>query len=166
MVTMQIKRLFFDRPRVQKAVGKSQRKVLSRAGAFIRTTAKHSIRKRKGSAPPGAPPHSHEGSLRRLILFGYDDRTETVVVGPVGFKRSTAPNLLEFGGAVKTKRPRLVRVETRGRDKRGRFTKAKFRRVEAGTKLVYAPRPFMGPALEKQRPKLPKVWQGIVGVRS
>ncbi len=162
MIDMRIKQLFFDRPRVQKAVDKAQRKVLSKAGAFVRTTAKHSIRKRKGSAPPGAPPHSHEGSLRRLILFGYDERTETVVVGPVGFKRSTAPNVLEFGGAVKTKRPRLVRVESRGRDKRGRFTKARFRRVEAGTKLVYAPRPFMGPALEKEQPKLPKLWANSV----
>jgi hypothetical protein len=162
VIDLRIKQLFFDRPRVQRAVDKTQRRVLSKAGAFVRTAAKHSIRKRKGSAPPGAPPHSHEGSLRRLILFGYDERTETVVVGPVGFKRSTAPNVLEFGGAVKTKRPRLVRVESRGRDKRRRFTKARFRRAEAGTKLVYAPRPFMGPALEKEQPKLPKLWANSV----
>lgn len=162
MIDMRIKQLFFDRPRVQRAVDKAQRRVLSKAGAFVRTAAKHSIRKRKGSAPPGAPPHSHEGSLRRLILFGYDERTETVVVGPLGFKRSNAPHVLEFGGAVITRRPRLVRVDSRGRDQRGRFTKSKFRRVEAGTKLVYAPRPFMGPALEKERAKLPKVWANSV----
>lgn len=86
MITMRIKDMFFDRHVVMAAVGNAKRKVLSKAGAFIRTAAKTSIRKRKGSAPPGAPPHSHEGSLRRLILFGYDKPNDSVVVGPVGFK--------------------------------------------------------------------------------
>lgn len=162
MIDMRIKKLFFDRPKVQRAVDKAKRRALSRAGAFIRTTAKHSIRKRKGSAPPGSPPHSHVGLLRRLIFFGYDERTDSVVVGPVGFKRSDAPHVLEFGGKVALKTPRMMRVGQPGRDRRGRFTRGKLRRVDAGTKLAYAPRPFMGPALEKERPKLPKVWANSV----
>lgn len=57
MIDVRIKSLFFDRPKVRRAVDKAKRQVLSRGGAFIRTTAKRSIRKRKGTAPPGKPPH-------------------------------------------------------------------------------------------------------------
>lgn len=98
MITMRIKDMFFDRHVVIAAVDNAKRKVLSKAGAFIRTTARTSIRKRKGTAPPGKPPYSHEGSLRKLILFGYDRASDSVVVGPVGFARSTAPRALEHGG--------------------------------------------------------------------
>ena len=93
MIDMRIKSLFFDRPKVQRAVDKAKRAVLSRAGAFVRQTAKQSIRKRKGVAPSGKPPHSHTGLLRRFIFFGYDCGSDSVVVGPLGFKRSDAPNV-------------------------------------------------------------------------
>jgi hypothetical protein len=133
---MQIKTLFFDKPTVLRAVDKAKRAVLSKAGAFIRTTAKHSIRTKKGSTPAGQPPHSHEGSLRRLIYFGYDPATDSVVIGPVGFKRTGAPHVLEFGGKTEVQRRR------RGKVVRSRVT--------------IAQRAFMGPALEKERPQLPK----------
>ncbi|MEW6249203.1 MAG: hypothetical protein AB1716_01025 [Planctomycetota bacterium] len=142
MLTMRIKDLFFDKATVLRAVDKAKRAVLSKAGAFIRTTARRSIRAKKGSAPPGQPPHSHEGSLRRLILFGYDPGNDSVVIGPVGFKRSTAPNVLEFGGKTEVKRRR-----------RGKVVK---------TRATIQERPYMGPALEKERPKLPKRWAGSV----
>ena len=145
MITMRIKDMFFDRHVVIAAVDNAKRKVLSKAGAFIRTAAKTSIRKRKGSAPPGAPPHSHEGSLRRLILFGYDKPNDSVVVGPVGFKKSEAPSVLEYGGDTVM----LRRVGGRG----GRLT---------SQKVKIAPRPYMAPALEKERPKLPLLWRNSV----
>jgi hypothetical protein len=119
-----------------------KRAVLSRAGAFIRTTASQSVRTRKGSAPPGRPPHSHEGSLRRLIYFGYDPTSDSVVVGPEGFRRSTAPNVLEFGGKADVRRRQRGKV--------------------VQTRVAIEQRPFMGPALEKERPKLPKRWAGSV----
>ncbi|MCL4743749.1 MAG: hypothetical protein KJZ54_16250, partial [Phycisphaerales bacterium] len=72
MLDLRIKQMFFDRPKVRRAVDAARRKVLSKAGAFIRQTARTSIRKRKGSSKPGNPPHSHVGLLRRFILFGYD----------------------------------------------------------------------------------------------
>lgn len=140
---MKIRDMFFDRAAVVRAVDGARRRALSKAGAFIRTAARTSIRKRKGSAPPGAPPHSHEGSLRRLILFGYDKASDSVVVGPVGFKRSTAPSVLEHGGNAT--------VVSRGRGGRGDP-----RRVRI------APRPYMGPALERERPKLPLVWRNSI----
>jgi hypothetical protein len=142
VITMRIKDLFFDRAAVASAVDAAKRKVLSKAGAFIRTSARTSVRKRKGSAPAGGPPHSHEGSLRRLILFGYDKASDSVVVGPVGFKNSTAPGALEYGGAATVTRRRAGRRETRT--------------------VQIASRPYMGPALEKERPKLPLLWRNSV----
>lgn len=142
MITMRIKDLFFDRAAVMGAVDAAKRKVLSKAGAFIRTAARTSIRKRKGSAAPGKPPHSHEGSLRRLILFGYDRTSDSVVVGPVGFKNSTAPSALEYGGSATVTRRRRGRRESRT--------------------VKIAARPYMGPALEKERPRLPLLWRNSV----
>ncbi|NUQ49920.1 MAG: hypothetical protein HUU27_08385 [Phycisphaerae bacterium] len=143
MIDMRIKLLFFDRQTVVRAVDKAKRVALSKAGAFIRTRAKHSIRTRKGSAPPGKPPHSHTGLLKRFIFFGYDPGTESVVVGPARINRTTdAPHTLEFGGTTAIESGR-----------KGKFRKRKVR---------IAPRPFMGPALEKERPNLPKTWANSV----
>ncbi len=140
---MRIKSLFFDRKAVLDAVDKAKRAVLSKAGAFIRTVARTSIRKRKGSAPPGSPPHSHVGLLRNFIFFGYDRASDSVVVGPAKLnKPNEAPHVLEHGG-----------VTTATRFARGRLRK---RRVRV------AARPFMGPALEKERPKLPPLWRGSI----
>jgi phage gpG-like protein len=143
MIDLRIKDLFFDRQVVLRAAGKAKREVLSKAGAFIRQTARTSIRKRKGTSKPGRPPYSHTGLLRRWILFGYDRNHDSVVVGPVGFKRSKAPNVLEFGGVAN--RPRWWR-----------------RRRNLSRKLRVRARPFMGPALEKERDKLPALWAGSV----
>jgi len=143
MIDLRIKSLFFDREKVVRAVDKAKRAVLSRAGAFIRTAARTSIRKRKGSAPPGSPPHSHVGLLRNFIFFGYDRQSDSVVVGPAKLNRATeAPRVLEHGGTT-----------TVTRFSRGRIRK---RRVRVNA------RPFMGPALEKERQKLPKLWANSV----
>jgi len=142
MIDLRIKDLFFDRHVVLRAADKAKRQVLSKVGAFIRTTARTSIRKRKGTSKPGNPPYSHEGSLRRLILFGYDRSSDSVVVGPVGFRQGAAPNVLEFGGTTTVVRKRRGRADKR----RASIDK----------------RPYMGPALEKEAHRLPKMWAGSV----
>jgi hypothetical protein len=139
---MHIKDMFFDRHVVMRAMDSAKRKVLSQAGAFIRTAARTSIRKRKGTAPPGKPPYSHEGSLRKLILFGYDRASDSVVVGPVGFAKSTAPQALEHGGETVVHTRRSGRLVSR--------------------RVKIAARPFMAPALEKERPKLPLLWRNSI----
>lgn len=101
------------------------------------------MRRRKGFAPPGKPLYVHEGSLRRLIFFGYDESSESVVIGPLGFRRSDAHNVLEFGGTTVV-------------EKRRRKSKRTRRRI----RIVQ--RPYMGPALEKERSKLPKLWANRV----
>ena len=142
MIDMRIKQLFFDRPKVVRAVDKAKRQALSKAGAFIRTRARTSIRKRKRISQPGQPPSSHTGLLRRFILFGYDRQSDSVVVGPVGFRSSVAPRVLEEGGRTRIVRRRRGRKESRV--------------VRVGA------RPYMAPALEAERDNIPKVWRNSV----
>lgn len=142
-------KFFFDRPAVTTAVDQGAKRSLSKFGAFVRQRAKTSIRKapmadaetgdvvrgrrKKGArvrpavSRPGSPPYSHEGSLRRLILFAYDPAARSVVVGPVPFKNVEAPRLLEYGGTV----------TRRGKDGQTRT-------------LHYRPRPFMNPAFQAE----------------
>ncbi len=146
MVKMRVKGLLFDSPKVVRAVDSATRWALSRAGAFIRTRAKTSIRKRKKISAPGKPPSSHEGTLRRLIFFGYEPAGRTVVIGPVAHGKGEAPSLLELGGTVN---------RTVIRRRHGKYRAKKQR-------MTYKPRPFMGPAMVKELPNLPKRWQGSV----
>jgi hypothetical protein len=132
---------FFDRAAVINAVDRTTRQVLSKFGAFVRQRAKTSIRKRKGTSPPGRPPYSHVGLLRKLIEFGYDADTKSVVIGPKLSSRPTgAPKTLEYGGTAtvtdfKTKKSRRVKI---------------------------AQRPYMGPAFEAEKPGLPAMWANSV----
>lgn len=135
MITMKAKSMFFDRKAVKGLMDKRTRQALSRAGAFVRQSARNSIRKRKAVSKPGQPPSSHAGHLKRLIWFAYDPEKQSVVIGPARFKEGEAPSLLEFGGKATRKRKGGKRVVA-----------------------TYQPRPFMGPALEKELPKLPSHW--------
>ena len=139
MTIDQAKGMFFDRNKVTGVVNRAERRVLSRFGAFVRTGARSSIRKRKRVSSPGSPPSSHTGLLKRTIFFVYDPKKSNVIIGPVLLGKGTnAPELLEHGGAA-----------TRRRRKR---------RVRA----TYRPRPFMGPAFEREKPKLPQMWRDSV----
>ncbi len=140
MIRMVTKQIFFDRKAVTGAVDRATRKVLSQFGAFVRTSARHSIRKRKRVSAPGEPPSSHTGLLRRFIFFGYDRDRRSVVIGPqrLNQKVGDAPHALEYGGTS------TVVEGLRGR-RRKRHIKI-------------AARPFMGPAFEHEKPKLPAMW--------
>lgn len=127
-------RFFLDRAPIERAVDRARGQALKRAGAFVRTAAKRSIRKRKKSSRRGQPPHSHAGHLRRLIFFAFDPQAKTVIVGPLPFKQGEAPNLLEFGG----------------------------RTHRDGRSLDYGKRAFMLPALEAEAPKFPALWRDSV----
>lgn len=139
MITAKSKNLFFDRAAIQKMMDAKSAAALSRAGAYIRQRARTSIRSRKKISAPGSAPSSHAGHLKRLIWFAYDPKAQSVVIGPMRFKEGEAPNLLEFGGTAQ-------------------------RRHRGGKNFIatYRPRPFMGPALEKEIPKLPSYWASSV----
>ena len=135
----QAKGLFFDRSAVTNAADRAERRVLSRFGAFVRRGARSSIRRRKSVSQPGSPPSSHTGLLKRNIFFIYERQRSNVVIGPILLNKGTdAPAILEHGGAV-TRRRRKKRV-----------------------RMTYRPRPFMGPAFERETPKLPAMWRDSV----
>jgi len=136
--------MFFDTDRVKRAADSAARKNLSKAGAFVRTAAKSSIRKRKAISAPGQPPSSHTGLLKKFIFFGYDAARKTVVVGPMRLnqKIGAAPEALEHGG------PSTVVT--------GRRNKRRKRRIRVKA------RPFMGPALKKEAPKFAGLWANSV----
>lgn len=134
------KRLFFDRAAVTSAADRGTRKVLSKFGAFVRQTAKTSIRMRKAVSEPGQPPSSHTGLLKRNIFFVFSPETRSVVIGPILLNnRTDAPRLLEHGDTVVRRR----------RNRRVRMT--------------YEARPFMGPAFEREQQQLPALWKNSVG---
>lgn len=136
----QAKGLFFDRQKVQSAVSRAERRVLSKFGSFVRQDSKQRIRRRKRSSSPGESPTNRTGLLKRHIYFVFSPETRSVVIGPVLLNRSTgAPETLEHGGeaVIETKRRQSVRVE-----------------IES--------RPFMGPAFQQELPKLPALWRDSV----
>lgn len=153
---------FFDRDAVIKAIDRAERSKLSKAGSFVRRRVRSSIRKRKKVSAPGQPPSSHDGMYRKSILFGYDQDTGSVVIGPSArFGNSEVPTLLEFGGTVTG--TRLVPVESGGgRDDGGRFIARTTRLKRVKGTFTYAARPHMGPALEAEAPNFPNLFRNAV----
>jgi len=170
-ITMHMKRFFLDRREVAKRMSEANRRALSKVGAFVRRRARSKLRRRKRTSRPGESPSVHsKDSVATLknILFVYDPAQEVLVVGPVklGGTRSTGvqlgnatvPQVMEFGGAASI---REVRV--------GKHWLSSVRRVRPGQparvrRAKYAPRPFMGPALEAEvaAGTIPKAWAGSV----
>jgi hypothetical protein len=141
VIDMRLKELFFDTKNIRSAVDRTTRAVLSKFGAFVRRTARSSIRKRKKTSAPGQPPSSHTGLLKRFIWFGYEPSRRSVVIGPARLtqgNRGEAPENLEYGG--------MATVTRRKRKRRARIR----------------PRPFMRPALEKERKQLPSLWANSI----
>lgn len=94
------KTAFFNSKAVREKLSKETHDVFIKFGAYVRRTAKQSIKKRKRISRPGRPPSSHTGLLKHGIFFVFDWNTESVVIGPqkiIG-KKGEAPNRLEYGG--------------------------------------------------------------------
>jgi hypothetical protein len=141
MIGFEMTKYFFSAKAVKKAVDRTTRRVFAKFGAFVRQTAKQSIRKRNKPSQPGSPPSSHTGLLNKFIWFGYDPAKRSVVIGPAQLSqnnRGEAPSLLEYGGMGMVKR-------------KGKRTKARIRA-----------RPFMGPAFAKEQKQLPALWANSI----
>lgn len=149
---------FFDSKAVMNAAEKARHGVLAQQGAFVRTTAKRLIRRRKGVSQPGQPPFSHEGTLRKMLFFARENQGASVIVGPaktnkIYFDRhrrpvtGTVPQILEEGGSItmlEVQRSDGVwgRADLRSRRRlAGRPTRYKTVQIKA--------RPYMSTALAK-----------------
>lgn len=174
-VTMSLKSLFFDKPRIIRALSEAKQKAMSKAGAFIRRRARSSLKRRKASSAPGSPPSVHSGdavATLKNIQFGYDQAADSVVIGPVRlnmtdrlggqYSKGTAPQVHEFGGTrgvleIQGRNGRWYRADQRSRRKiAGKVTRVR--------NANYPARPFMGPALEAEAAagKIAACWLGVV----
>lgn len=136
----QSKSLFFDRARVQNAITRAERRVLSKFGAYVRQDARQRIRRRKRPSRPGESPTNQTGLLKQHIYFVFDEGRRSVVIGPILLNPgSGAPEILEHGGET------VIETRRRGRER-----------------VHIEPRPYMGPAFEKVQTQLPALWRDSV----
>jgi len=170
---------FFDRAEVIKKVDKKNASAMKFIGGFTRKTARNSIKKTTSTtltSPPGKPVRSRTGIYKRTIFFEYDDRKETVIIGPKRLPRlskvrsgKTTPQLLEEGGRATAKKDLFRRVRARKvkrRRRRGEAKRKKFVwvKIKRGTQLNYRARPTMKLAQKKSfsSPKLQRAF-GVIG---
>lgn len=173
----QAKKLFFDRSAVMKATNRAERQALSKFGAFVRRRAKSSIRpagKSNKTSPAGRPPRSHTKLLKKFIFFVYEPSRRSVVIGPAQLNTKTddALEMLEHGGQT-TRRFFVIRSSEGKTDAQGNVRNARGEFVGKAVRIVhsrrakpqrvkYKARPFMGPALEEEKPKLPQIWKDSI----
>lgn len=162
---------FFDRPAVINAVDKATRKALSKFGAFVRRAARSSLRRRKKSSAAGSPPSVHTSdkvATLKNIQFAYEPARQSVIVGAVKLATvmqaaagsvGTIPALMEYGGEQGIRevyrKVRNVWVPSGSRRRRP-WEQTRVRQAK------YAPRPFMGPAFQKELSKAPDLWRNSV----
>jgi hypothetical protein len=172
---------FFDRKKVLDMVDQKEGIAMNRIGGRIRLTAMRSMRPqrkpkkgplvRKASAP-GKPPRRHTDLGKGLsnIWYAYEPQRHRVVIAPVKFNWSafpemTVPELHEQGGTVtlveanyefntsQGRKSRWIQVGRRGEanaKKRGKEVRRR--------KVKYPARPFMLPALEKNKQYILDSW--------
>ena len=115
MITMAF-RFKREADRLLKEAERARKQNLMRMAAAVRTTARKSLKHRKGASKPGQVPFVHaKGSQNlRKILFAWQPSTKTVIVGPIKFPSSTtAVQALEHGGRSRDNRRRVVIIKKR-----------------------------------------------------
>lgn len=142
----QMKSMFLDRALIEGKIDRATHVVMVRIGAYIRRTARQSIRRpnKKKKGQPGQPPRNRTGLLKYNIYFFWDATRRSVVIGPSylqGMPRNpTIPQLLEYGGTI--------------------------RRVSRKSKRSYTAKypayPYMRPARDKEIKVLPSLWRNVI----
>jgi len=103
MIAMRAKTKF-DKQKLLAKTKQANFKNLGHAGAALRLTARRSIRTRQKPSPPGAPPHTRRGQLRRAIAYSLDKQRQVVVIGPERDAVGTSGCAHEFGGSYRRER--------------------------------------------------------------
>lgn len=121
------------------ALERAAEAALTKFGSYVWQTARNELSDSKQPAKRGQPPHSHTRQLKKSTRFAFDRRSQSVVIGPTPIGKSgTAPTALEQGGNS--------RVTIRGQQKN----------------VYVQPHPWMGPALQKESPKLPGLFDNSI----
>lgn len=173
MLTLDFKvtNFFFDRDIVLTRMEKGRYRALSKFGGLTRIIARRSIRKagkKTPPSPPGRPPRSRTGRLREGILYAYDPRSGSAVIGPTLYnqvflrngrpQRGTVPEVLEYGGRIgiiETNRyGGWQRRDLRYNMREGEETRVRF--------VDIAAHPFMKPAFDTALRQLPSYLRDLI----
>lgn len=176
---------------LRKKVAAGSFRSLGHASAAVRLTARRSIRRRKKASTPGTPPHTQSGNLKRSIRYEVtqDDAVIGPVNefggriwnlhehGGMGRPRRQlkvhrfkpgefGPVRVRRRGSNPTQATSFHRARLRTMSQAARATRLieeeNQRRMGGPGPRRYPKRPFMGPALEQMRPRLPKFWRNSV----
>ena len=93
-----------DRRGLQRRAQAGSIQSLGHAGAALRLVARHSIRRSARAAPPGAPPHTRRGQLKRAIRFAVEPAQQRVFIGPTYTLVGRSAAAHEFGGRYRGQR--------------------------------------------------------------
>lgn len=83
---------------VTKAVDKAAFRNMGHAAARITIDSKESIEVAPGPSPAGTPPHTRKKQLPRAIVYDYDRKAQSAVIGPRFSVVGEAGAAHEFGG--------------------------------------------------------------------
>lgn len=188
MIAVRVK-TSFDKGKVRRATKAGTITSLGRAGAYIRGIARRSIKVAKDAASPGRPPHSRKGRLKKAIFFSVERERQGVVVGPTASDVGRIGQTHEFGGTeppkkkgrkanfrlevgghgpikVEAGKPVVARLTSEAQVARAGEIAASLPPSMGGPEgkrpRRYPPRPFMRPALEVSKARLPKFWANSV----
>lgn len=130
------------------------------------------------SSRPGEPPRARTKRLKNSILFAFDRQTDSGLIGPIHFPGSRsahAPNTLERGGPsyVKVLNPDKPQRASRKATpeqiasfkklvKEGKIKPKKKKRSILEKPVTLAPRPYVGPALQKNLHRIPQGFRNII----
>lgn len=141
-----VTKIFFRPELITDPIMKAQQREISRFLYFVMRDARQSIRNRKNPSKPGKSPTNRKGLLKDNIFYGMESY-QRGVSGPVPLdgpiRNLQIPRVLEGGGQLPNK------------DRHGDPIISSI-----------APRPYMAPALERQKAKrLPMTFEGCLQSR-
>lgn len=169
---------FFDSDKVIAALDRKTQQDLTGLGFYTRKAIRNSMKSGKSkaknkalrqsrgirSSKPGNAPNYITGALRDNILFSYDERNRSLILGPRKLNSKSMasteaiPKVLNEGGEVY-----LVEYDWKYTDgTTGNFKRKNAVRIKVGQRTVdIAARPYNGPAA-KNWPAILKKWRGLI----
>lgn len=166
----QVKTLFFDRD-VTNAVDRGTKKVLSKFGAFVRRTAKRSMRKaRRKKRSEMGPDELKVFGIREAIA---KRESKSKPKRPLASSKPGEPPRTRLGLIKKfifffyDPQPQSVVIGPIKLNKEGDAPEVlEFggvtRSTTTGKRITIEARPYMGPAYKKEQPKLAGMWRDVV----
>lgn len=113
-VSVTLHTTILDKAELKGFIAKKERRFLRESAKLVADRTRDSIRKGGRAAPPGRPPTSRTGKLKKLIRYNVDSGRVSSVVGAIPMfdsqSRGTAPRVLEYGGLRIGKTPVKIKM--------------------------------------------------------